>query len=188
MTDTSPRPITPTRIIPAGEPLPPRPPEPGEAPPWRSRKASPPPAPPTPPAPRPPAPEPPPPGPIEVRVTVDLLPVEEPDPPSRWARLVDWVCARCTDWRLLSAVLAALAPWLGGTSPVGAWAATLHDARTEAGLPAAYLVAAVALAVAWAINRRGRWLGRFAFTTALIGATGVLDLYDLVLLLTGVPR
>ncbi|MGW9611858.1 hypothetical protein [Streptomyces diastaticus] len=101
---------------------------------------------------------------------------------------MDWVWARCTDWRLLSAVLAALAPWLGGTSPVGAWAATLHDARTEAGLPAAYLVAAVALAVAWAINRRGRWLGRFAFTTALIGATGVLDLYDLVLLLTGVPR
>src|SRR5690606_32241444 len=30
--------VTPTRIIPAGAPLPARPPEPGEAPPWRSRR------------------------------------------------------------------------------------------------------------------------------------------------------
>ncbi|MFD5027018.1 hypothetical protein [Streptomyces sp. NPDC058373] len=187
MTDTAPRPITPTRVIPAGAPLPPRPPEPDEAPPWWPQKAStpPPPEPPAPPAPRPPAPDP---GPIEVRVTVDLLPTEEPEPPSRWARVMDWVWDRFTDWRLISAVLAALTPWLNGTSPVGAWAATLHDARTEAGLLAAYLIAAVALAIAWVINRRGRWVGRFAFTVALVGSLGVLDPYDLVTLLTGVQR
>ncbi|QHC16879.1 hypothetical protein GR131_16285 [Streptomyces sp. GF20] len=182
MTD-NPQPITPSQIIPAGQPLPPRPPDPND-PPWHQRKA---PVPPAPWAPGPAAPADPPP-PIQVYVTVDLTPGEEPPPSTRTQRAVDWLWDRCTDWKLLSAVLAALAPWLNGTSPVGAWAATLHDARTEAGLPAAYLIAAVALAAAWAINRRGRWLGRFAFTTALLGATGVLDLYDLVLLLTGVPR
>ncbi|AMM12347.1 hypothetical protein Salbus254_5919 [Streptomyces albidoflavus] len=184
MTDTS-RPITPTRVIPAGAPLPPRPPDPDEEPPWwHQRKA---PAPPSPRAPASAAPSDPPP-PIQVHVTVDLTPVEEPPPPTRTQRVVDWLWDRCTDWRLLSAVLAALAPWLNGTSPAGAWAATLHDARTEAGLPAAYLLAAAALGITWAINRRGRWAGRFSFTVAFVGALGVLDPYDLVFLLTGVPR
>ncbi|MFJ3630477.1 hypothetical protein ACIPQ3_30735 [Streptomyces albidoflavus] len=183
MTDSSSRPITPTRVIPAGGSLPPPPPDSDL---WGAPARR-----PAPPAPRPPAPAPPsdPPPPIEVHVTLDLLPAEEPEPPSRWARLMDWLWDRLTDWRLLLAVLAALTPWLSGESPVGAWAATLHAARTEAGLGPAYLIAAVALAVTWVANRRSeRWLPRFAFTVALIGATGVLDLFDIVTLLTGVHR
>ncbi|MBE1598974.1 hypothetical protein [Streptomyces stelliscabiei] len=176
------RPITPTRIIPAGAPLPSRPPAPGEAPPWRT----PPPPPPAPPAlppsaPWPPAPAP---GPIEVRVTVDLVAPAEPEPePGLLARLWDWLVT----WRMISAILAALLPWAAGQSPVGIWSHTVYQARTEAGVGAAYVIAAVALAAAWALDRHtGRWLPRVLLVTSSLGAFGVLHWWDPFLLLTGV--
>ncbi|GGV68910.1 hypothetical protein GCM10010294_25130 [Streptomyces griseoloalbus] len=176
------RPITPSRIIPAGAPLPARSPEPGEAPPWRM----PPPPPPAPPAPPPPWPgPPPPPGPIEVRVTlVPPVPVPEPEPePGLWARLWD----RLATWRMAGALLAAVTPWMGGDSPVGAWSHTVHQARTEAGIEAAYVIATVAVTAAWVLDRRtGRALPRFLLVTASLGAFGVLHWWDPILLLTGV--
>lgn len=172
------RPITPTRIIPAGAPLPARPPEPGEAPPWRP--------PPTPPA--PPAAPPPPPAPIEVRhVHEILLVVPEPEPERQplWARLWD----RLVTWRMVAAILAALLPWAYGQSPVGLWSHTVHQARTEAGVGAAYVIAGVAIAAAWGLDRHtGRVIPRFLLVTALLGAFGVLDWYDPILFLTGVTR
>lgn len=170
------RPISPTRIIPAGAPLPARPPEPGEVPPWRT-----PPPPPTPPTPPPP---PPPPGPIEVRIAYDPLPTPVPEPEAGlWARLWD----RLVTWRMALAILAALTPWLGGESPVGAWAHTLHQARTEAGVLAAYVIATVAVLAAWALDRRtGRAVPRFLLITALLGSLGVLHWWDPILLITGV--
>ncbi|MER5213685.1 hypothetical protein ABT063_24715 [Streptomyces sp. NPDC002838] len=177
-----PKPVTPTRIIPAGAPLPARPPQPGEAPPWRT----PPPTPPTPPAwpPPPPWPAAPRPGPIEVRVTVDLAPLPEPEPePGLLARAWDRVCT----WRMASAILAALLPWAAGQSPVGIWSHTVHQARTEAGISAAYVIAGVAVGAAWALDRHtGRWLPRFLLVTSSLGAFGVLHWYDPILLLTGV--
>ncbi|MFE9921579.1 hypothetical protein ACFYQA_08350 [Streptomyces sp. NPDC005774] len=174
------RPITPTRIIPAGAPLPARPPEPGEAPPWRM----PPPAPPAVPPPWPGPPPPPPPGPIEVRVTLVPVPLPEPEPePGLWSRLWD----RLATWRMAVALLAALTPWAGGQSPVGLWARTVHQARTEAGIPAAYVVATVALLAAWALDRHtGRVIPRFLLITASLGALGVLHWWDPIHLLTGV--
>ncbi|MDX3681385.1 hypothetical protein [Streptomyces scabiei] len=175
------RPVLPTRIIPAGAPLPARPPEPGEAPPWRTPPAPPPPViPPAAPWP-PPAPTP---GPIEVRVTVAPAPIPEPDPaPGPWARLWD----RLVTWRMISAILAALLPWANGQSPVGIWSHTVHQARTEAGIAAAYVIATVALTAAWALDRRtGRWLPRFLLVTASLGALGVLHWWDPILALTGV--
>ncbi|MDX2616126.1 hypothetical protein [Streptomyces stelliscabiei] len=178
------RPITPTRIIPAGAPLPARPPAPGETPPWRP----PPPTPPAPPALPPSAPWPaaPPPGPIEVRVTVDLVAPAEPEPDSGLlSRLWDWLVT----WRMISAILAALLPWAAGQSPVGIWSHTVHQARTEAGVGAAYVIAMVALAAAWALDRHtGRWLPRFLLVTASLGAFGVLHWWDPFLLLTGVTE
>lgn len=177
MTD---RPITPTRIIPAGAPLPARPPEPGEAPPWRM-------PPPAPPAAPPPWPGPPPPplGPLEVHITlVPPAPVPEPEPePGLWARLWD----RITTWRMAVALLAALTPWAGGQSPVGVWSHTVHQARTEAGIGAAYVIATVAVLAAWALDRHtGRVVPRFLLVTASLGALGVLHWWDPFLLLTGV--
>ncbi|MDX3019878.1 hypothetical protein [Streptomyces acidiscabies] len=177
------RPVTPTRIIPAGAPLPERAPEPGEIPPWRT-----PPAPP----PTPPAPPPPPPAPIEVRhvhVHEVLLVTPEPEePPPLWARIWDWAWERLVTWRMLLAILAAFIPWTGGRSPVGAWAHTLHQARTEAGIGTAYFIAGIALAAAWTLNRTGRAFPRFLLVTALLGSLGVLDWYDPITALTGVLR
>ncbi|MFJ4418256.1 hypothetical protein [Streptomyces sp. NPDC088925] len=184
MTDR--KPIIPTRIIPGGAPLPGRAPRPGEVPPWRT---PPPPCPPaTPPAPPPPPAPAPPPAPIEVRVTVDLTPpaqVEE-ERPGALARL--W--ARIASWRLAVAAGAALLPWLGGSSPVTAWAHTLHTAREEAGLGAAYVIAGVALGGAVLIYRHsnGRLVPTFFLVTASVGALGVLSWWDPIQALTGVTR
>ncbi|MEV5163868.1 hypothetical protein AB0K66_04465 [Streptomyces werraensis] len=179
------RPITPSRVIPAGVPLPARPPEPGEAPPWRM----PPPAPPAPPADPPPQygfPPPPPPGPLEVHVTLTPLPIPEPEPTPRWWERV-W--ARLATWRMAVALLAALTPWLGGQSPVGAWSQTVHQARTDAGIGAAYVIAGVAVAAAWALDRHtGRAVPRFLLVTAALGSLGVLHWWDPIHLLTGVSR
>jgi hypothetical protein len=175
------RPIVPSRVIPAGAPLPARPPEPGEVPPWWA----PPPPPPAPPAMAPvPAPPPPPSGPLEVRVTLVPVPVPEPEPEPRWwERLWD----RVATWRMAVALGAALTPWAGGQSPVGIWSATVHQARTEAGIGAAYVIAGVALGAAWALDRHtGRAVPRALLVTASLGATGVLHWWDPILALTGV--
>ncbi|MET9140551.1 hypothetical protein [Streptomyces parvulus] len=185
MHEPAPRPVTPTRVIPAGAPLPARPPEPGEAPPWRT------PPPPPPPAAAPPVPFPPPPEsrPLEVRHTHEVVltwPEPEPDPgPRLWERLWE----RLFTWRMVVAILAALTPWAGGQSPVGLWSGTVHQARTEAGVLAAYVLAAVAVTAAWVLDRRThRAVPRFLLVTAGLGAFGVLDWWDPVLLFTGVTR
>ncbi|MFJ4624251.1 hypothetical protein [Streptomyces sp. NPDC088812] len=169
------RPITPTRIIPAGAPLPARPPEPGEMPPWYA-----------PPAPPPSAPPPPPPGPVEVRHIHEVLlvlPEPEPEPRPLWTRLWD----RLATWRMGGAILAALTPWAGGQSPVGIWAHTVHQARTEASVGAAYILASVALGAAWTLDRRtGRAVPRFLLVTAALGGLGVLHWWDPIQMLTGV--
>jgi len=87
------------------------------------------------------------------------------------------------------ALLAALTPWLGGQSPVGAWSSTVHQARAEAGVLAAYVIATVALAAAWALDRHtGRAIPRALLVTAALGFFGVLHWWDPVHLITGVTR
>ncbi|GAB2731702.1 hypothetical protein [Streptomyces bullii] len=180
------RPVTPTRVIPAGAALPARPPEPGEIPPWWA-----PPPPPPPPADTTPAPVPPDPDPriVEVRHTHEIV-LTSPDPapqqrPGLWARLWDHLVT----WRMVAAILAALTPWAAGQSPVGLWSHTVNQARSEAGIGAAYVIAAVAVAAAWGLDRRtGRVVPRFLLITAALGAFGVLDWYDPVLFVTGVHR
>ncbi|MEW2302005.1 hypothetical protein AB0958_18865 [Streptomyces sp. NPDC006655] len=188
MTD---QPIIPTRIIPSGAPLPARAPQRGEIPPWRTAVAPPPPAPPAPPPPPvvPPVPDPvpvpPDPQPLVVRHVHEMVLPEPERGPRLWERLWDAIVT----WRLLIAVLAALFPWAYGRSPVGIWAHTLHQARTEAGVLPAYTIAGVALTAAWAINRRNdRVVPRFLFVTALIGAFGVFEWFDAITLITGVHR
>ncbi|MBP2583375.1 hypothetical protein J3A78_003853 [Streptomyces sp. PvR006] len=177
------RPVTPTRIIPAGAPLPPRPPGPGDIPPWRT-----PPAPPAPPAaalwPTPPTP-----GPIEVHVT--FLPAEEPPEPSRWERLWAWLTSIAKPRKITVALLAALLPIPGvGYSLAGVWAYTVGQARTEVGIPWAYALTGVPLLLAARLVHRTRAL-RFliAAVIALIGLIfGALSPFDLVTITTGVTR
>lgn len=182
------RPVIPTRVLPAGVPLPERGPEPDELPPWRA---------PEPPPPPPVVPDIPPldPDPVPQSVVVHhhihehVLPPEEPEeedrPPRLWERLWDTLAT----WRLLAAILLALIPWCGGRSPVGIWGHTVHQARTEAGVGAAYVIAGVAVAVTWALDRRtGRAIPRFLLVTTLVGGLGVLDWFDALTLFTGVHR
>ncbi|WP_129307977.1 hypothetical protein [Streptomyces sp. L2] len=182
------RPVTPTRVIPAGAPLPARAPEPGELPPWRT--PPPPPPPPVVPDPVPRLPDPAPQPMVvqhvhEVRVTL-ADPEPQPDPPM-WARAWDWAWGQLFTWRMLAAVLAALLPWAYGRSPVSIWAHTVHQARTDTGIGTAYFIAGVAIAAAWALDRHtGRVVPRFLLVTALLGGLGVLSWLDPILALTGV--
>ena len=177
------RPVTPTRVIPAGAALPARPPEPGEAPPWRT------PPPPPPPTVAAPLPVPPDPEPriVEVRHVHEVVltsPDADPEPrPRLWERLWE----RLFTWRMVVAILAAVVPWMGGQSPVGVWSHTVHQARTEAGIGAAYVIAGVAVAAAWGLDRHtGRAVPRALLITASLGALGVLHWWDPILALTGV--
>ncbi|MFE6408170.1 hypothetical protein ACFVOR_14690 [Streptomyces sp. NPDC057837] len=183
------RPVTPTRVIPGGAALPARPPEPGEAPPWRT------PPPPPPPTVAAPLPVPPDPEPriVEVRhvhqvVLTSPEPAPKPDP-RLWERLWE----RLFTWRMVVAILAAVVPWVNGQSPVGLWSHTVHLARTEAGILAAYAIAGVAVGAAWVLDHRSsppgqpsRALPRFLLVTASLGAFGVLHWWDPILALTGV--
>ncbi|MEU6010915.1 hypothetical protein [Streptomyces sp. NPDC047453] len=174
------RAVTPTRVIPAGAPLPARPPEPGEAPPWRT----------PPPPPRAAPADPPDPG-TRTVVVRHVHEVVQPSPPQEEQRLRLWerLWDALVTWRMAIAILAALVPWVGGRSPVGIWAHALHQARTEAGIGAAYVIAIVAIAAAWALDRRtSRAIPRFLLVTALVGAVGVFDWFDPITLFTGVTR
>ncbi|GGJ81945.1 hypothetical protein GCM10011583_11780 [Streptomyces camponoticapitis] len=170
------KPIIPSRIIPAGQPLPPRPPQPGEAPPWRT----PPPSPPAPPA----APEAPPLA-IQVHVTLDLAPVPEPT----WReRLWAWV-ARIRPWQALAALAAAVFPIpFTGHSAATTWAYTVGEARDGFGPGYGYALAGIPLAVVvWRLVRKGgTFLRVFGLAVFLVGLTGAISLYDPVTWITGV--
>lgn len=140
------KPITPTRIIPAGEPLPapvspppppPRPPRPptipGQGPDWWARGSGP--------------SGPPPPVPVDVHVTVTidaggpLLPTD-PDPGPRWWQRIrigyNAACAAC------------------GLGLSGPWAWVLSSVRDTESLAGAWVMAAVPLTVAALLDNARR--------------------------------
>lgn len=189
------RPIAPTRIIPAGAPLPERGPEPGEVPPWRAA-----PAPPTPPAPpvmpptAPPAVPPPPPpvqqivmppGPIEVHITL-----QPPEPePTRWQRLAAWLGQFGKPWQAAGALVLALVPIPGvGYSIATTWASAVSEARDAGGQGAGYALALTPLA--WALLRiyyHGGTIRRlFVLAVSVVGLAGAIHLYDPITWITGV--
>ncbi|WP_327710050.1 hypothetical protein OG912_16880 [Streptomyces sp. NBC_00464] len=184
MTD---RPITPTRIIPAGAPLPDRLPEPGELPPWWEQPA--PPAQPPPPTPAP-APEPEQ-RPLQVFVTVQTEPYYEEPEPTRWQRLVAGVRGIGKPWQVCGAPLLAVIPIPGtGFSAATTWAYALGQARDEWGATHGYVLALLPLA--WGIARTARHGGTllrvWGITVALAGLVGAIDPFDIVTILTGVHR
>jgi hypothetical protein len=131
---TSRKPITPSRIIPAGQPLPQQLPAPASPPP-------PPPAPPAPPA-LPPwwaagPPPPPPPQPVDVYVHVDVAvtstdPIPEDSGPPWWGRI---------RWGYNAGCAAA------GFVLCGPWAWVLTSVRDEEGLAGAWVMAVIPLIV-----------------------------------------
>lgn len=180
------KPIVPTRIIPAGAPLPDRLPAPGELPPWWEQPA-PPVQPPPPPA---PAPEPEQ-RPLQVYVTLQPGPYYEEPAPTRWQRLWAGLHRIGRPWQICGALLLAVLPVPGtGFSAVTTWAYATSQARAEWGAPHGYAMALLALA--WVTIRTARHGGTlprvWGITVALAGLVGALDLFDIVTILTGVHR
>ncbi|MFD7093375.1 hypothetical protein [Streptomyces xanthophaeus] len=184
-------PITPTRVIPPGVPLPQRPPEPGEVPPWRA--APPPPAPPPPPPPAEPgwysapAPEPGPAAPIEVRVT--FLPYAEPEL-SRWERFTAWLRRFGQPWQAVAALVLAVAPIPGtGYSIATTWAYTVSLGR-DIGPWQPYALGCIpfALVVSRILRHGGSVRRLFLLVVTGFGVYGACDWFDLVTIITGVTR
>lgn len=175
-------PITPTRIIPASALLPPRAPEPGEEPPWRT-----PPAPPMPPAPVPgPPPE------VVHRHTVEVIlvpPVAEPDP-TWWDRALGAVRRIGQPWQVALALAGAVAPVLPGRYSAGTtWAYCVHQIRADHGAAWAYGVAVgVLLLAAGAVYHRPGLIRIWIGAVALIGISGAMSWWDPIAALTGVHR
>ncbi|WP_282795162.1 hypothetical protein [Streptomyces sp. CC224B] len=124
---------------------------------------------------------------VDVRVTVDQPITDHEQHQAR--RDWSWLWGHLRPLHTLTAGAVALVPVFGGWSMVTGWAVTLHSMRDDAGVGAAYSTAALALAVAVALDwNRRRWLTRLISITALVGGLGVLDWYDPVWFLTGVDR
>ncbi|WP_431781726.1 hypothetical protein [Streptomyces chumphonensis] len=183
-------PITPSRIIPAGQPLPDLPgrhPAPGELPPWREPITAPP-----PPA-RPTAvldQEQPDPAavPVVVHVHVPLVVPPEPEPGPWWERLWDAAVRYVSPWRALVGLTLPLLPIPGtGYSTATTWAYTVAQAR-EAHIGTGYAVAGGALVLAglW-LHRRRSALSLAGLTTAFVGTFGAIHWFDPITWLTGVP-
>lgn len=183
------KPITPTRVIPAGQQIPSAPPLPAaphgaeDVPPWRTTAP-------------PPAPPPPPHAAAggEQRVVVEVwYPPTEPAPEPeqheapRWS--MAWLWRHAHPWK--TAIGGALAllpmPWTG-YSLATTWAYTVHQAR-DFGWAWGYGLAGAALALAvLADGRRARIVTRLALVTAAAGVLGAIDPYDPITILTGVQR
>lgn len=131
-------------------------------------------------------------GPIEVRVKVELLPVEEPE--LTWRDRLRAMVARLLrplmTWRGAVALFLAVAPIPGvGESAVTIWHYTVSEAR-EMSIGTGYAVGLVPLAVSgWLLTRVGPTAPRlWALAVTTIGAFGAMSWYDLVQLFTGVTR
>ncbi|MFE2747337.1 hypothetical protein ACFXKX_23915 [Streptomyces scopuliridis] len=190
-----PDPIIPTRIIPAGQPiptappLPPAPPGSTNLPPWRTAAPAAP-VPPLAPPPAVPAPAPDP-APIVVHVTVDMVaPEPEPEPePGRWARLWDAVTARVKPWQAAAALVAAVipVPWTG-YSAATTWAATMSEARDmHVAVGYCLAVGVFALTVRRFTKSHGV-VALWGIAVTGIGLFGAVSWYDVVVVVTGASR
>lgn len=185
MTD---RPITPTRIIPAGAPLPARGPLPGELPPWWEHPVAP--APPAPPVPPPAVHAAPAPPPLPVpQVHVHVVMPYDPEPePTRWQHLWSWIRQIGRPWQICGALALASLPVAHGHSVATLWASCVTEARDEGGQAAGYALALTPLTVAVIrIVRGGGTLPRLLLLAiSVVGVTGAIHLYDPITWITGV--
>ncbi len=123
------------------------------------------------------------------------LPPDPPGPPPgtatatgepawEWRRLLHWPYARPA---IGGAV--ALIPWFAGYSAATKWGAVLSQARTEAGVGAAWCIAGVGFAVtAVLVHRRRTWVVYSLLTCAFIGTVAMASPFDIVTFFTGVHK
>ncbi|WP_052397246.1 hypothetical protein [Streptomyces sp. NRRL F-5123] len=121
----------------------------------------------------------PPPGPPPDRATAQAADGPEP----RWdlRRLTHWPYARPT-----IGAATALIPWWGGWSAATRWGAILTQARHEAGVSAAWVIACTGLTVgAVLVHRRRGWPSYALLTSAFVGTVAMASPLDIVRFVTG---
>ncbi|SEO83878.1 hypothetical protein [Actinacidiphila rubida] len=101
-----------------------------------------------------------------------------------WTRLRRWPLARPVCGACL-----ALLPFLQGQSLATSWGGILTQARTEAGVGAAWVIAAVGLAIGamWVHNRRS-WIAWTLLTSAFVGTVAMANPSDIVTFITGASQ
>ena len=101
-----------------------------------------------------------------------------------WRRLLHWPYARpCCG------ATAALLPLFHGQSAALGWGDVLHQARVQAGVGPAWIIAGVSLTVGavW-VHRRHSWPAWCALTCAFIGTVAMASPFDIVTFITGAHR
>lgn len=109
----------------------------------------------------------------------------EPEPAGEsrwdWRRLLHWPYARpCCG------ATAALLPLFHGQSAALGWGDALHQARVQAGVGPAWIIAAVAFGTsAVIVHRRRGWISYSLLTCAFVGTVAMASPLDLVRFTTG---
>lgn len=121
-----------------------------------------------------------------------------PPPPSRAAPPAAgdgerrWDLRRLLHWpyiRPAVGAVVALVPWFGGYSAATRWGAVLTQARAEAGIGAAWVIAGVGFGTAAVlVNRRRGWPSYGLLTCAFIGTVAMASPFDIVTFMTGVTQ
>lgn len=106
------------------------------------------------------------------------------EPRFDWRRLTHWSYARLT-----IGASATLIPLYQGQPAAGVWAHVLRQARGQAGVLPAWIIAAAGIgAAAVLVHRRRSWWAYGLLSTAFIGTVAMASPYDLITLVTGVTR
>lgn len=106
---------------------------------------------------------------------------EADEPRWDWSRLLRWPYARPT-----CGAGVALLPFFGGQSAATGWGSVLLQARTEAGVGAAWVIAGVGLGIgALCVRGRRTWWAYGLLTSAFIGTIAMASPLDLVRFVTG---
>jgi hypothetical protein len=122
------------------------------------------------------------------------VPPPEPPPPPKtvardhdggeprwdWRRLLHWPAAR-----FACGACTALATLFHGESAATGWGSVLRQARDQAGVGPAWVIAGVGAAVAAVILCRRAWYSYALLTCAFIGTVAMASPLDLVRLVTG---
>lgn len=131
-----------------------------------------------------PQPKPDPPGPPPPDRPAPPATADDDEPHWDLRRLLHWPYARPT-----TGAAAALIPWYAGQSAATRWGAVLTQARTEAGIGAAWVIAGLGLTVtAFLVHRRRGWPSYALLVCAFVGTVAMAHPYDIVTFFTGVTR
>lgn len=128
--------------------------------------------------------------------TAPAAPPAPPAPPAKTATAAEdgprWNWRALAHWShasLTCGACAALAPVFGGQSAATGWGGVLQQAREQAGVGAAWVIASVGLTVgAVFVHRRRSWWAWALLTSAFIGTVAMASPMDIIQFVTGAQK